>query len=366
MSKLSKLIVGKKESVQDDYLLLDPTQVPIINAIGFKEPVGNTTYEWVEDVMFPTKSAVSSNASDSVTSIVVDSVEPFAKDTVVKVGSELLLVTAVNTGTKTLTVERGYNGTTASAITSGQEIESLFVDSIEGQAAREARTKQRIKKANYTQIFTDTIEVSGTTEAIDQYGLVSEYERRRMKVQIEQFLALEKAIVQGVKFESASGEKRFMGGAKQYLVTNVADAAGAEITIEMLKDMTRKVNLAGGFKRGKLGYTFHMHPTMINKISNLNITSSMVQNREDTTRGYTVTHIQTDDGIFPVISNNNLGVTEVLFLDHARMTIHPLGNREFSHEYLGKTGDTFKGMVLGEYTFKFEEEKAHAWLKNIG
>lgn len=246
MSKLSKLIVGKKESVQDDYLLLDPTQVPIINAIGFKEPVGNTTYEWVEDVMFPTKSAVSSNAAVDATSVVVDSVEPFAKDTVVKVGSELLLVTAVNVGTKTLTVERGYNGTTASAITSGAEIESLFVDSIEGQAAREARTKQRIKKANYTQIFTDTIEVSGTTEAIDQYGLVSEYERRRMKVQIEQFLALEKAIVQGVKFESASGEKRFMGGVKQYLVTNVSDAAGAEITIEMLKDMTRKVNLAGG------------------------------------------------------------------------------------------------------------------------
>ncbi|WP_307189750.1 DUF5309 family protein [Geomicrobium sp. JCM 19037] len=72
----------------------------------------------------------------------------------------------------------------------------------------------------------------------------------------------------------------------------------------------------------------------------------------------------TDFGEFPVSINDNLAKGEVLFVDKNRMRIRPLQGREFSHEFLGKQGDYYKGMIVGEYTLEFVQEAAHARIKN--
>ena len=45
--------------------------------------------------------------------------------------------------------------------------------------------------------------------------------------------------------------------------------------------------------------------------------------------------------------------------------IHPLNGREFQHEYLGKKGDYYQGMLVGEYTLELHQEQAHARIKDL-
>jgi hypothetical protein len=39
-------LIGKKQSVVDEILLLNPHQTPMINLLGFAEAVTQTTHQW--------------------------------------------------------------------------------------------------------------------------------------------------------------------------------------------------------------------------------------------------------------------------------------------------------------------------------
>jgi hypothetical protein len=54
-----------------------------------------------------------------------------------------------------------------------------------------------------------------------------------------------------------------------------------------------------------------------------------------------------------------------MIVDTNRMAIRPLVGREFFHKYMGEVGDSTKGMLVGEYTLEFRQEKAHARIKNL-
>ncbi|WP_346426593.1 SU10 major capsid protein [Bacillus sp. Y1] len=185
-------LIGKKQSVVDEILLLNPHQTPLLSLLGFGEAVTQTTHQWFEDEMFADESTVVGAVTNVATAVVVADAEPFRVGHVVKVGEELLLVTAVNTGTKTLTVTRGYAGTTAAAIADAAKIEVQFVEGAEGSDARGARFKARVAKSNKTQIFDDSIEISGTAQAVTQYGINDLYEYEKQKKQLELALQLEK------------------------------------------------------------------------------------------------------------------------------------------------------------------------------
>ena len=55
---LSRLIVGKKEDISDELLLLNPYQIPVLDLVGFSSPVMNTQYGWVEDKLQAMKDTV--------------------------------------------------------------------------------------------------------------------------------------------------------------------------------------------------------------------------------------------------------------------------------------------------------------------
>ncbi|WP_028546242.1 SU10 major capsid protein [Paenibacillus taiwanensis] len=355
-------LVGKKESVVDEILLLNPYQTPMINLLGFSNPVTSTTHTWYEDEMFATKSKVSAAVADKTsTAIKVAETEPFRDGSIVQVGEEHLLVTTIDEASKTLTVVRGYGGTTAAPIVKDAEIEFLFVRGEEGADARNSRYKARTKVQNMTQIFDDSVRVTDTAGAIAQYGIQNEYDYEKSKKQLELALQLEKALISGLHFDD--GNHRQMRGIRNFIQTNVLDAQGASVHYDMINGISQKIYNTGGFSGG--GHYALIVPSkqkvVMSSFNSVNV--RIVQS--ETKRGHVVDHIVNDFGTFPIIMNDNLRSDELLFIDANRAFIRPLTGREFHHKHLGIKGDKTEGILVGEYTLEFRQEKAHARIKGL-
>ncbi|MCO0597379.1 DUF5309 domain-containing protein [Peribacillus butanolivorans] len=353
-------LIGKKQSVVDEILLLNQHQTPLLNLLGFAAPVTQTTHQWFEDELYADESTVVGAVTNVATTVVVADAEPFRVNHVIKIGDELLLVTAINVGTKTLTVTRGYASTTAAAINDATKVEVQFVEGQEGADVRSARYKARVAKSNKTQIFDDSVEISGTAAAVQQYGIGDLYEYEKQKKQVELALSLEKALINGVQYES--GQIRQMKGIRQFIQTNVTNVAGA-ISLDAITNLGQSIYEAGGFATGG-DFKVIVGAKQKRKLSALDANKIQIS-REENSRGEVVDTLVNDFGKFEIALNNNLAADELLFVDANRIAIRPLVGREFFHKYMGEKGDYTVGMLVGEYTLEFQQEKAHGRLKGL-
>jgi hypothetical protein len=173
------------EDVSDLIGIISPYETPLLDALGdpMREAM-STHHEWLEDELLPNKDAINDStftdpAAD--TDFVVDNGSRFrAGDQIQVEGSEeLMLVTGINGDT--LTVVRGYAGTTAEDLADNQIINILGNAALEGADKPGARFTNRSRCSNYTQIFTATLEVSGTDMAASQLGLADEMDYQKQE-----------------------------------------------------------------------------------------------------------------------------------------------------------------------------------------
>jgi hypothetical protein len=352
-------IIGKKLSVVDELLLLNPHQIPLISMLGFGEAIAQTNHQWFEDEIFGDESKVVGAVTNVATSVVVADGSIFRVGHVIKVGDELLYVSAV--ASNTLTVTRGYAGTTAAAIADQAKVEVMFVEGQEGNTARAGRVKPRTQVQNYTQIFDDTVELSGTATSIAQYGIDNLYEYEKQKKLLELSLQLEKALINGVGLNN--GNIRQMKGIRNFIQTNVTNASSAALSATMINDAIQSVYDKGGFQSGG-DYKILVSPKQKRAISSFDNNKLYITQAENS-RGVAVDSFVSDFGVFEIAVNNNLASDELILLDASRAKIRPLVNREFFHKFLGEVGDSTRGMLVGEYTLEFQQEKAHARIKGL-
>lgn len=357
----STLVVGKREDVTENLLLLSPQEAPMLDLVGFGEATTQSRITWLEDEAYATKTTAAAVATAEATTLTVADGSIFEAQTVVKVGEELLLVTAVNGND--LTVTRGYAGTSAAAVASGDKVEFQFVEGVEGADARKARFKARTTHENITQIFDGSITITGTAAAESQHGIDDLYAYEKAKKEKELALQLEKAVISGVKYTSPNGLVRQMGGIRQFIKTNVLNGGNAEVNTEILNDAFQAIAEATGQNVGA-GYKIIVSPKQKRAISRMDA-DKINLTRQDNGRGQVVDYFVGDFGESEIVVNPNLEADEIFIVDIDRMKIRPLQTRQFTHEYLGKTGDNFTGTIVGEYTLEFHQEKAHARIKGL-
>ena len=355
------LIVGKREDVTENILLLSPSEAPMIDLLGFGESVTQVEPTWFEDEEVADRTTATAIAADNATTIAVADGEVFEGGYVAKVNDELVLVTAV--AGNNLTVTRGYAGTTPAAIAVGDIVEFQFVEGKEGAEARPKRFKARTRKTNFTQIFDTAIKISRTAEETSQHGINDLYAYEKAKEEKKLALQLEKAVINGIKYESANGLTRQMGGIKQFIQTNVINAQGVHISKKLLNDAF----LAIAEKTGQnVGSSYKIIVPPVQKLAISELDSDKIRlTRQDNGRGQVVDYFVGDFGSAEIVVNPNLQADEILIIDADRAKIRPLQNSTFTHEFLGKQGDYKVGMIVGEYTLEFHQEKAHARIKNL-
>ncbi|WP_434758285.1 SU10 major capsid protein [Paenibacillus amylolyticus] len=356
---MSGELIGKRESVTDQLLLLNAYQTPLIAMLGFSNPVSQVEHIWFEDSMFADESKVSGAVDAAAVELTVADTEPFRANQVVKVGDELLLVTGVDVTAKKLAVMRGYAGTDAAAISANATIEVQFVEGAEGADARNSRYKPRVRKSNITQIFDETVEISGTAAAVASYGIDDLYEYEKAKKLLELALQTEKAFIGGVRYEN--GVVRQMDGIRNMLKSNVTNLNGSDLTMDVINDSLQSIYTKGGFATGG-NYEIVVPATQKRKVGKFSDNIVRINNGDET-RGTVVNRLITDFGEFNVSINDNLGADEALILDKNRISLKALNGRDFAHEYLGKKGDYYQGQIVGEYTLELHQEAAHALIK---
>lgn len=148
------------EDVSDIIGIVSPYETPLLDHLGDPaRPAISTIHEWLEDTLLPNRGQINDatyvNALTD-TNFVVDDASIFRVGDQIQVeGSrEVMLVTNVDTGTETLTVIRGYGGTTNEPLADDQVLHILGNAALEGADRPASRFTNRTRQRNYTQIFT--------------------------------------------------------------------------------------------------------------------------------------------------------------------------------------------------------------------
>ena len=219
--------------MKDKILLLEPDAAPltvITKNIGRDKTV-DPKFKWMEDELEPRWDAVNNGAgyASGATAIVVDNAAYFrVKNTVyVPRTGELMRVTAVNTGTNTLTVTRGVGGVGAAALVDNDELLIANTSQPEGDASLTPRSRNPVTVFNYTQIFRNGWSMTETARHSKQEG-GNDWNHQAMKKGIEHKKDIEYAIMVGRPSEdtSSGNAERTTGGFKHFVTTNITDAAG--------------------------------------------------------------------------------------------------------------------------------------------
>lgn len=279
--------------------LLEPESTPLtalLNRIGSQKAV-SPKFQNFEDVLPARTDTINNGAgyASGATSIVVANGGRFNVEDIVLVPriGELIRVTAV--ATNTLTVTRGAGGSTAAALVDTDQLYIIGSAALEGDVSKQARSETPSVVTNYTQIFRDPIDMSGTLLSSDVVTNEHDWNYARRKKGIEHATRIERAFWWGKPQETGTPAVRLTGGFFHFQgSTNATDAGGAFTETE-LWTAARSAFRYGS--RRKLMFTSGLATQVMNQFA-----QSKVQTRQgDTTYGLAITDYVTPFGQLSVV-----------------------------------------------------------------
>lgn len=362
------------EDVSDVISIVSPYETPLLDALG--DPLraaSSTHHEWLEDELLPNKDVIADTTigdPETETAFDVEHGDRFrAGDQIQPQGSgELMLVTAVSGNT--LTVIRGYAGTSADTITAGQTLCILGNAALEGGDKPAVRFTTRRRCGNYTQIFTAAVEVSGTDLAASQIGLADEMDYQKQERLRELLRDLENTVINGgaptADPQGSSSVRRTMRGILAHLASHVfvpginGFPSGSALDEDKLNYALRKIwedssgtvdmIVVGGLQKRRInGF-----------MSTLRGYSSGETVYRDSVSAY-----ESDFGMCRIVVTRWMPADAVLLLDSSRVKVLPLAGRSFHFKPLASGGDYECGQLIGEYTLELRNESAHGVIRGL-
>ncbi|MCH8824831.1 MAG: DUF5309 family protein [Planctomycetes bacterium] len=367
------------EDVSDIIGLVSPHETPLLDHIGDAQaPALSTVHEWLEDTLLPNTDAINDTVfGDAATDTVftVDNGDRFQIGDQIKLQGkdEVMLVTGISSND--LTVVRQYGSSPSSSLADNDVISILGNAALEGDDAPTTRFTNRVRKQNYTQIFTASVEVSGSQLAAQALGLDDEMDYQKQERLRELLRDLENCVVNGYAAasnpEGNSSTRRTMRGIIASMTTNIfqpnvgdipaGDGAGNdELNEAVLNAALREIwdqssgtidtILCGGLQKRRINGFISSTQRFIDHETKF---SSLVDIYES------------DFGVCRVIMSRWVPQDTVLLLDSSRIDVLPLSGRHFHFKPLASSGDAETGQVIGEYTMEFRNENAHATIDGL-
>jgi hypothetical protein len=367
------------EDVSDIIGIVSPHETPLLDLLGdAKRPAVSTIHEWIEDTLLPNTYAVnqssfSPNATDA-TSITVDNGSRFRVGDQVKPDGarEVMLVTAI--AGNVLTVVRQYGSTPASALADDKKLVILGNAALEGDDRPATRFTGRTRERNYTQIFSASVEVSGSMRAARQIGVADEVDYQKQERLRELLRDLENCVINGTapaaNPQGSTTVRRTLNGIIASISTNQFLVGSGDIPAGAGSGDTLDENVLNACLRTVWEQSAGMIDTILvggaqkRRINALLNNSRLFTASTDTFKSSLAVY-ESDFGVQRVVLSRWVPADTVLFLDSSRISVVPLQGRSFHYKPLAATGDSETGMVLGEYTLEFKNENAHAMLRGL-
>ena len=338
----------------------------------FKAEIKSHKYEWTEKQLRQVVAKVASaTVASGATSFYVDTAGVFNKDDVLqKPSGEQVIVTAVAGGT--LLTVKALAGTPESMVL-GETVKRVGVASPQGADADTMVIAGTQDLFNYTQIFEDVVQLSGTQRNSMIHGdensasLIEDKQKELMEV-------LQSTLLVGQRTINQEDKRTTMGGLKFFIDTyapeNAIDFGGAatwntpasvkgkiDDAVEAIaNNMGRKPTIVLGFKA-------------MRKLKDL-ADGTIFSKADDKTRGTAMPeqYLSQLGRLDIVMIQERAGILDdlVFIVDESQCGFKAMKNRGWFTEELAKTGDSYKWQVLGEYTAKFATPKVQAYIYNLG
>jgi hypothetical protein len=348
-----------------DYLNQEQDGIALLKLIGTNnDPVKSYKHEWTQTQLAGRGETVTL-ADDTGTSLTVADANAYTTDELLRIEDEVVRVSAIANDT-TLTIVRAQAGTTGAAHAAKHAIR-IGVAREENSTAGTSVTSNAAKLYNYVQTFDRPVELS--THEIAQLstrqGNPFEGQLEERFIEINQQLA--RAVFYGVRYEDTSAKRYFMGGLKQFVTTNVTNAAAASLSLDMIDDI-----IQAQVDAGALPTTMVMGTIQKRKLDALD--ASLVRTGKETRVGGNPITQTWQSGVLKnplnVIVDHSILTDEVWILDHTRVSVHPMMNNGAGHAFklvnaTAQGQDGKKTRILGHYTMKVQLEKAHGYIRNL-
>lgn len=370
------------EDVSDIIGLVSPHETPLLDRLGDPPRGGavSTVHEWIEDTLLPNTDSISDATignplTDNTLSVANGGRFRVGDQVLVDGSQEVLFVTAV--AGDQLTVVRGYGGTPATPIVDGAPLTIIGNAALEGDDAPAARFTSRVRKRNYTQIFTASVEVSGSQLAARPIGVQDEFDYQKQERLRELVRDLESSVINGVpptaEQQGSASTRRTMRGILATLTTNVfvsgqdgfpdgQDVGGAphHLDEEQLNTALRAIwrqssgrvdtIVVGGFQKRRIN-TF--------------LAAARRYGPDSTRYRELVSEYESDFGVCRIVLCRAMPEDAVLLLDSSRVDVLPMVGRSFHFRRLAATGDRESGQLVGEYTVEVRNENAHGVIRGL-
>ena len=366
--------VIQKRVITDYITLIDPADAPFVEAMGGLDGGAkkfrfvnfpHTKVEWIEDTREPLAVGLNTAMNNSVTTAVLLA----ASANMVQVGqillfadgSEQMWVSAVASDGVTLTVTRGYGGTTATAqvVVNNTAIEILGIARLEGAESHGLGYTVRSTNYNHTQIMQREVKVSRSQNQISQYGIREEFDYQSNKAIPHLMRLIEKGVYYGTRSAGTSAAPRSFGGLGTFVTNNAINSGSAAVTQAKFENALKAAYLDGG----KPSKAF-VSPSNMQVIKNFYDSANFLRvDTKEKTVGMTIEKIITPYGTVDLIMDRWAPDATIYILDPEHVgfvTYYP-----FTSEPLAKTGDYQRGEVVGEFTLCVRMDKAHAVITTI-
>lgn len=338
----------------------------------FKADVKSHKYEWTEKELRKVVAKVASaTVASNATSFYVDTAGVFNKDDVLqKPDGEQVIVTAVSGGT--LLTVKPLAGTPESMVL-GETVKRIGVASPQGADADTMVIGGTQDLYNYTQIFEDVVQLSGTQRNSMIHGdensasLIEDKQKELMEV-------LQSTLLVGQRTINQEDKRTTMGGLRFFIDTyapeNAIDFGGAS-TWNTAASVKGKIDDAVQAIANNMGGkpTIYVGFKAMRKLKDL-ADGTIFTKTTDKTRGTAMPeqYLSQLGALDIVMLRERAGVLDdlIFVIDEEQCGFKPMKNRGWFTEELAKTGDSYKWQVLGEYTAKFATPKVQAYIYNLG
>lgn len=343
--------------------LLSPYDVPLTGGYGADGRTAisqGTCFEkqvqWLDEVLItPRTTSTATYASGATTVVVADADVFVVGDVFITAANEYVKVTAVDAAGTSLTVTRGYAGSTAASIASGSAIVGIGSTLAEGSDPGVIRNVDRTTVTNNTQIFGPyAVGVSGSEQVVRKYGLngTTEFEHQVANRLKEAAVGIEQAVLYGKKQDGSASVGRQMDGLISFISTNVDTSTTAITEATLLAQMQAAYDLGGLPDRLVVGSKTKR------TISGWNTGLTVNSARIDNGRGTIVDYFDCDFGRVSIILDRWCRTQDAFGFNRDQVELSTL--RPLQFEPLAKTGDSIKGQIVGEKTLKVRRQR-HAF-----
>lgn len=370
------------EVINEAFMIARSNRTGILQVVDMATPM--QAYDgykmgWLDFRIDATSSATTAAAAVGATTLAVADGSKFrAGMTLSAEGSdEVILVTAVSGND--LTVTRGFGGTTAAAIDSGDVLTIDSVGRAENSLAQNDGIFQPEKVENFFQTMDTAVEFSRRALSTLQYGNTNDLQFQVAERIRQLTIQMDRALVRGRKAVATVGgeDVSYTGGLRYFLDQTGAiktDNSGNALTLDAINLLNAEI-----VKRGGTANTIAVGIDQARKLSAL-VSANYSSQRlgEWTADEGSLLTLPSDlplvGNVNRIVVDTNLNADELVIFDAGMVSVKPMMANNASESGAWQTKDATQNgqdgervRILGDFAMEVRQSKTHmARLHNIG